>query len=76
MHMWNIRNSAEDLGGKGREGKLNGKKSKRETNYEGFLTRGNKLRGRLVWDGATGRWALRRARDVMSTGCYMQVMNS
>ena len=22
-----------------------------------------------------GRWALRRACDVMSTGCYMQLMN-
>ena len=29
-HMWNIRNSAEDH--RGREGKLNGKKSERETN--------------------------------------------
>ena len=30
--MWNIRNGAEDH--RGREGKLNGKKSERETNHE------------------------------------------
>ena len=40
--MWNIRNSAEDP--KGREGKLNGKSSEREANYERFLTIENKLR--------------------------------
>ena len=38
--MWNIRNSAEDH--KGREGKLNGKSSEREKNYERHLTIGNK----------------------------------
>ena len=40
--MWNIRNSAEDH--KEREGKLNGKKSERETNHERLLTMRNKLR--------------------------------
>ena len=41
-YMWNIRNSMEDH--RGREGKLNGKKSERETNHERLLTLGNKLR--------------------------------
>ena len=40
--MWNITNSAKD--NRGREGKLNGKKSERETNHERLLTLGNKLR--------------------------------
>ena len=40
--MWNIRNRAKDP--RGREGKLNGKKSERETNHERLLTIGNKLR--------------------------------
>ena len=40
--MWNIRNSAEDH--RDREGKLNGKKSERETNHERLCTLGNKLR--------------------------------
>ena len=40
--MWNIRNSTEDH--RGREGKLNGKKSETETNHERLLTPGNKLR--------------------------------
>ena len=40
--MWNIRNSAENH--KGREGKLNGKKSERETKHERPWTPGNKLR--------------------------------
>ena len=39
--MWNKRNSAEDH--RGRQGKLNGKSSKREKNHERFLTIGNKL---------------------------------
>ena len=47
---WNIINSAEDH--KGREGKLNGKKSERETYHERFLTLGNKLR---VAEGEVGR---------------------
>ena len=42
LYMWNIRNSAEDY--RGREGKLNGKKSERETNNERLWTPGNKLR--------------------------------
>ena len=40
-----------------REGKLNGKKSERETNHERPLTPGNKLRtaeGSGVGDGVTG----------------------
>ena len=41
-HMWNIKNSMEDH--RGREGKLNGKKSEKETNHERLLTPGNKLR--------------------------------
>ena len=40
--MWSIRNSTEDH--RGREGKLNGKKSERETNHERLWTMGNKLR--------------------------------
>ena len=40
--MQNIRNSAEDH--RGGKGKLNGKKSDRETNHERLLTPGNKLR--------------------------------
>ena len=39
--MWNITNSAEDH--RGREGKLKGKSSERETNHEKLLTLGNKL---------------------------------
>ena len=48
--MWNIRKSMEDH--KGREGKLNGKSSERETNHERLLTIGNKLRVA----GGEGRW--------------------
>ena len=40
--MWNIRNSMEDH--RGREGKLQGKKSERETSHERLLTLGNKMR--------------------------------
>ena len=40
--MWNIRNSAEDH--RETEGKLNEKKSMRETTLERLLTIGNKLR--------------------------------
>ena len=40
--MWNTRNSVEDH--KGRDGKLNGKKSERETSHERLWTLGNKLR--------------------------------
>ena len=40
--MCNISNSTEDH--RGREGKLNRKKSERETNNEIFWTLGNKLR--------------------------------
>ena len=47
--MWNIRNSTEDH--RGREGKLNGKKSERETNHDRILTLGNKLR---VAEGEVG----------------------
>ena len=47
-HMWNI--SADNH--RGREGKLNGKKAKKETNHERLLTLGNKLR---VAGGEVGR---------------------
>ena len=40
--MRNIRNTAGD--NRGREGKLNGKKLEGETNHEGLLSMGNKLR--------------------------------
>ena len=40
--MWNIWNSIEDH--RGREGKLNEKKSERETTHERLLTSGKKLR--------------------------------
>ena len=40
--MWNIRNSVKDY--RGREGKLNGKKSERDTNHGRLWTPGNKLR--------------------------------
>jgi len=40
--MWDIRNSAEDR--RGRERKLNGKKSEKEINHERLLTLENKLR--------------------------------
>ena len=39
--MRNIRNSPEDR--RGREARLNGKSSERETNHERLLTLGNKL---------------------------------
>ena len=41
-NMWNISNRAEDH--RGREGKLNGKKSERETNHERLWTLRKKLR--------------------------------
>ena len=47
--MWYIRNSTEDRSE--REGKLNGKKSERETIHERLLTLGNKLR---VAEGEVG----------------------
>ena len=52
--MWKIRNSAEDH--RGREGKLNGKSSERETNHKRLVTIRNKLRvaGRGVEDRVTG----------------------
>ena len=55
--MWNIRNCTEDH--RGREGKLNGKKSERETNHERLWTLGNKLRvteGSRV--GVLGNWVM------------------
>lgn len=55
--MWNIRNRAEDH--RGREEKLNGKKSERETNHEGLWTLGNKLKvseGRGL--GGWGSWMM------------------
>ena len=53
-HVWNICHSTEDH--RGREGKLNGKKSERETNHERLWTPGTKLRvteGRGWGDGVT-----------------------
>ena len=52
--MWNIRNGPEDH--RGREQKLNGKTSERETNHEKLLTLGNKLwvAGGEKCDGLTG----------------------
>ena len=41
-YMWNISNSREDH--RGREGKLNEKKSERETNHERLWNPGTKLR--------------------------------
>jgi len=51
--MWNIRNSTENH--RGREGKLNGKKSEKEINHERLWTLGSKLRV-TEWRaiGATG----------------------
>ena len=50
--MWNIRNRVEDH--RGREGKLNGKKSEGETNHERLWTLGNKL---IVSEGSgVGGW--------------------
>ena len=51
--MWNIRNSTEDQ--REREGKLNGKKSEKETNRKRLLTIGNKLRGA---GGVVGVWGV------------------
>ena len=42
IHIWNIRNRAEDHGG--REWKQNGKSSERKKNHERLLTTGNKLK--------------------------------
>ena len=47
--MWTIRNNTEDH--RGREGKLNGKKSERETNHESLRTSGTKQR---VTEGGGG----------------------
>ena len=75
--MCNIRNSAKDH--RGREGRLNGKKSERGTNDERLLTLVNKLKA--SWRGARwghegfGQWALRRTHDVISTGCYTQLIH-
>ena len=55
--MWNIRDNTEDH--RGREGKLNGKKSERKTNHERFWTPGKKLRV------AEGRGVERRGNWVM-----------
>jgi len=54
------------------------KSTVREKNHKRLLTPGNKQgcwRGRGWRDGVTGGWALRTARDEMSTGCYMQLIN-
>ena len=76
-HLWNIRNSTEC--NRGKEGKLNGKKSEGETSHMRLLTPRKQTEG---WgkgggwgNGVTGWWALRRACDMMSTGCYIQLMD-
>ena len=59
-------------------GKLHKMKSERETNQKRLLTIGNKLKvagGKEGGDGVAGLWALRKACDVMSAGCYMQLMS-
>ena len=61
--MWNIRNSTEDH--REREGKLNGKKSERETKDEGLWTLRNKLkvserRGLGRW----GKWVMGIKEDM------------
>ena len=50
--MWNRRNSTEDH--RGREGKLNGKKSERETNHERLSPPGNKQALVSEWGCGTG----------------------
>ena len=50
--MWNIRNSTEDH--RGRERKLNGKKSERETSHKKLWTLGNKMRVTEGWGGRMG----------------------
>ena len=74
--MWNIKNSAEDH--RGREGKLNGKKSEREKNHERLWTLETKLRvieGR-PWGGWGNRvMGIKEGRVVMNTGCYAQLIN-
>ena len=58
--------------------KLKGKKSEKDKTYE-TLDSGKQTEGcrrGVGWaDGVTGWWALRRACDVMSTGCYIRLMN-
>ena len=76
--MWNMRNSTGDH--RAREGKLNGRKSEWETNHERLLTLGKKLRvvAGVEVGGGRGNWmmGIKEARDVMSTGCYMQLMKN
>ena len=52
-------------------------KSKREVNHKRLLIIGNKVRVTGgVGMGGWGNWVIVRwARDVMSTGCYVQLMN-
>ena len=73
-HMQNLRNKTNQH--RGREGKI---KTEREENHERLLTLVNKLRvagGEVGWgDELNGRWVLRMAFVVMSTECYMKVMN-
>ena len=67
----------QNRGSWGRKEKYN-KMRERETGHKRLLIIGNKLRvagGEVVGDGVTGCWALRRARDVMSTVYYMRLMN-
>lgn len=63
---------------RGREGNKNKIKTEREINHKRLFYR-KQIEG--CWggggwqDGVTGWWALRRAFDGMSTGCYVQLMN-
>ena len=62
--------------GKGRKNKV---MTEREANHKRLLTICTKLRiaGGVVGGGMgiIGGWVLKTGLDVMSTGCYMQLMN-
>ena len=51
-------------------------KSERETKHKRLLTLGNKLRVTGGEVGGRGNWVMgiRRARDGMSTGCYIRLL--
>ena len=75
--MRNIRNSVEDH--RGREGKLNEKKSGTATNHERLWTPGNKLRvseRRGVGGWASPLMGIKEGSHIAwGTGCYMQTRN-
>ena len=69
--MWNIRNSVKD--DRGREGKLNGKKSERETNHERLWTPGTKLR---VTEGSrVGNWVMSIKEGTYGDEPWVQLMS-